>query len=107
MMTVDAIIEALKGQPSPHEMANYKVYLAAEYAFLSGQLNTALMEKPEKWLKLRGHCKSDTQAERMWARTPEGLNETSIRLKLKSIEKMMSAISTKISVASEEIRNNF
>jgi hypothetical protein len=106
-MTIADIVEKMKGQPSPHELANYKVYLAAEYAFLSGQLEGSLMLKPEKWEAFRLNCTSDTQAERAWARTPDGLKETSIRLKLKSIEKMMSAISTKISVATEEARNNF
>ncbi|HKF48300.1 MAG TPA: hypothetical protein VKB38_13140 [Terracidiphilus sp.] len=106
-MTIADIVERMKGQPSPHDLANYKVYLAAEYAYLSGQLDASLMVKPEKWEAFRLTCTSDTQAERKWARTPEGVQETSIRLKLKSIEKMMSAISTKISVATEEARNNF
>lgn len=106
-MEIKEIIIALKGQPSPHDLANYKVFLAADYAFLAGELSEILSTKPETWERLREKATSDKQAERAWEKTAEGLREMSIRLKMKAIEKMLSAISTRIQVATEEIRGNF
>lgn len=88
-------------------MAEFKTWLAGQYGFLTGRLITVLAGKPERWLKLREKCTSDTQAEREWARTAEGMNETAIRLQMKAMDKMASAISTRISVAQGEARNEY
>ena len=108
-MELPEIIARLKGNPSPSELSNIKIYLAADYAFLAGQLGEILKVKPEAWVKLRDleTCSSDKQADRAWDRTAQGLEETSLRLKMKSIEKILSAISSRIQVASEELHGNY
>lgn len=84
-------------------------WLAAEYAYINSQLIGVLMVKPEKWKEIRynGEVKSDTAAERIWQSTPEGLNETVYRMKLKTIEKLLSAVKSRMEVMRRRINSEF
>lgn len=108
-MELREIMQKLKEEPSPSELSHMKVYLSAEYALLAQQLSDILSRKPDAWMELRDAegCTSDKQADRAWDRTPDGREETRIRLKMKGIEKMISAISTRIEVANQELRGNY
>lgn len=106
-MELPDIIKELQGSPSVGKMADLKVYIAAEYAFLSMELEKVLTLKQARWLMFRESRTSDTQAEREWGRTAEGLHEISLRLRLKAMEKLMSALTTRINVAEGEARNQF
>ena len=100
-------VQLLQGQLHPSQLADLKVHLAANYFFFSEQLSGILTLKAETWESLRAKCTSDMQAERSWQRTEGGLGEMRLRAKLKSIEKLLSAISTKIAVAEQEAKMNF
>lgn len=107
-MDISAVIEQLKNDGlSPRELSNIKVRLAAEYAYLSGQLQTVFTLKAERWEKFREQCTSDTQAERKWEKTESGLAEMRLKLTMKSIEKLLSAISAKLNVLDQEARMNY
>jgi hypothetical protein len=82
-------------------------WLAAECAYINNQLIGVLMIEPEKWKDIRysGKVKSDTAAERLWQSTPEGLRKTAYRMKLKTIEKLLSAIKSRMEVMMGEARN--
>lgn len=106
-MTTQEIVAKLQGNPSPSELSKFKVHLAANYASLAWRLKEILAEKAIHWEGLRQQCTSDTQAERAWQRMPAGREETILRLDMKVIEKQMSAITTRISVAQGEARNEY
>ena len=93
------------GTITPHEMAEFRVYLAGEYSFQSTLLEKILLSKPERWMKMRDDHKSDTATERAWEATEEGKREMSLKFTLKKIEKMLSAASSAIRIATEEARN--
>lgn len=106
--SIEKIALELKNiQLSPHELVEKRLWLSGEYAYLSGQLTEILMDKPAIWNELRRGVGSDTAAERVWQATENGLRETKLRLQLKSIEKLMTAIKTKIEIDLGEARNQF
>jgi hypothetical protein len=66
-----------------------------------------LASKAEQWEGIRSFKESDKQAERAWEASIEGRHETALRLELKSIEKLMSAIKAHLRVKETEARNQF
>jgi hypothetical protein len=93
-LTTENIQEALRSNIplSPREIADFRKYLAGEFSFLASRLEEVKRKKPEEWNKLRPNFKSDTACERAWEATEFGLEEMSLKLKLKSMEKMLSAL---------------
>lgn len=107
-MNLEEIITKLKeGGLSPGDLAELKTRLAAEFAFYAGQLEDILKRKPAQWIKLREFTKSDASADRQYELTEDGKGEIIYRLRLKVVEKLMSAISTRLRVAEGEIRAQF
>jgi len=103
--SLDELCDALEGQNSPRDLCGIKTSLALLYAEYSGILENCLIEKAEKWEDFRKDATSDTQAERKWERTEEGMGETVTKLRMKKIEKLLSAVSSKIQVAEMEAKN--
>lgn len=81
--------------------------LAAQYAAASEQIEVILARKPVIWQTLRERANSDTGAERAWQGTDDGITELKLRLKMKRIEKQMSAAKTMLDVLAGESRNNY
>jgi hypothetical protein len=110
-MTIESIAQQLKTSDAiyPPELSEMRAWLAGEYAYINSQLIGVLMKKPEKWKEIRysGEVKSDTAAERIWQATEDGLQETILRMKLKTIDKLSSAIKSRMEVLMGEARNQF
>ncbi len=107
---INLITNSLRGgeyKTNPRGCANAKAILAGEYSFFMGQLEDILTRKPAIWNRMRANHKSDTACEREWEATADGINEVVIRLKLKKIEKLISALSTLIKVAEGEALNQY
>lgn|SRR3990167_3209023 len=102
---IEDIIIKLRGECSPDELSEYLLQLAGEYAFLATKLEKLCVLKAEKWLELRENTTSDTQAEREWERTKEGLLEHSLKLQMKSIDKLSSAIKSRLRIKELEAQN--
>lgn len=81
--------------------------LSAEYARLSERLADILEKKTHIWLNIRADVKSDTAADRKWDSTEDGIQEMRLRLKLKAMEKEMSAIRSHLEVLQGEARNQY
>jgi hypothetical protein len=92
---------------SPGDLAQMRQFLAGEYAFIAGQLQDIVMRKPDVWRLFREKTTSDKQADRMYEATEDGKLEAVYRLKCKAIEKLMSAIKTRLEIASGEARNQY
>lgn len=92
---------------SPHELAERRVELSAEYARDSEILISILEQKPELWRQIRERVKSDKAADREWEASALGLDEMKLRLKMKASEKKMSAARTMLEVLEGEARNQY
>lgn len=105
--TISDSLKAGEYRSNPHGCAEAKARLAGEYSFFSEQLEEVLARKPAVWNLKRNDFKSDQACERWWQATPEGIDETGLRLKLKRIEKLISALNSLIRVAEGEARNQY
>jgi hypothetical protein len=108
MYTVESIEEKLRvGGTSPHELADMRAFLASAYSFHTGQLQEILEKKAHRWLEMRATLKSDTATDRTWDATQDGVDEMKLRLAIKRIEKLSSAIKSLLQVAEGEARNQY
>lgn len=94
-------------QQNPIASANDLSVLAGEYSFICGQLEDILTRKASVWNEIRKNVKSDTSADRAYEATADGLNEQGLRLRMKSVEKMMSSLKSQIQIAEGESRNHY
>ena len=81
--------------------------LSAEYSSYTDRLEKILMEKPRIWQEMRKEVNSDKQADRAWDGSELGLDEMKFRLRLKAIEKKLSAARTMLEVYGTEARNQY
>ncbi len=107
-MTLDETLEELKNDSlAPIRLSEILQFLVSEYGRKGMRLNEVLKRKPLAWTKLRLNTKSDTSAEREYQATEDGMSETSIRLEMKILEKLMSVVKVRISILQGEARNIF
>jgi hypothetical protein len=92
---------------SPRSLAEYRLYLAALYSLRAADMQKILAVKPGKWLDIRGEKNSDKATDREWQATPEGQRETHLKWELRRIDKLTSAIATKLRVMEGEARSLF
>lgn len=104
--TLESIQERLTlGSVTSQEASNMRVILSGTYAQLSTKLEAILAQRPKVWLEMRKLCKSDKATDRQWEGSEMGLEEMSLHMKLKRIEKMMSSLSSLLRVAENEAKN--
>lgn len=92
---------------TPNEVAEERVRLAGEYARDTELLTNILTQKAVLWMQLRENYNSDTATDRAWNATPLGLDEMKLKLRMKSSEKMMSALKSQLEVMEGEARNTY
>lgn len=92
---------------TPGQLSELRLKLAGEYQFTASLLDQILISKPQQWLYLREDSTSDTQADRKYELTENGKLEKVYRQQLKTCERMMSAIKTRIEVMAGEARNSY
>lgn len=90
---------------TPHELAERRLQLAAEYARDSELLGEILSRRPAMWQKIREAVKSDKAADRAYEGSPDGIALMKLQLKMKASEKKMSAAKTMLEVLNNEARN--
>lgn len=107
-MTLNEIGQKLREDKlTPGQLSELRLQLSGIYSFIASQLDDILLTKPEDWLSLREQTTSDTQADRKYELTENGKLEKIYRQQLKSCEKMMSAIKTRIEIIQGEARNQY
>ena len=105
-LTLEHIESELAGGVAvPGQLADYRVYLAALFSLRAAEMQTILSIKPNAWLAIRDHKSSDKAADRGVARDPNGARETQLKWELKRIDKLSSAIASKLRVMEQEARN--
>lgn len=90
---------------TPHEMAQKRLDLSEEYSRYSGEFAKLVKFQADYFHIERDNHKSDNACQKAFDRTPEGVQMTIVKMKLKSIEKTMSALNTALRLAENEAKN--
>lgn len=90
---------------SPHQIAEERVGMAEEYSRYSGMFADLIKKRADHFKTERPNHKSDTAVERAWEQTPDGVQMTILKLKLKALEKQMSASNTMLRLLENESKN--
>lgn len=90
---------------TPHQLADERIGLANEYSRYSGMFADLIKKRAEHFKLERANYNSDTATERAWERTEEGTKMSIIKLKLKSIEKQLSATNTMLRLMENEAKS--
>lgn len=102
-MKLEEVVEILKNPNADGNIIAEAIGVAtAEYAFIAGLLQDILANKPAIWNTYRLNVKSDKAADRLWEATENGINESGYRLKLKSLEKVISALKAMLRIKEQE-----
>ena len=108
MLLLDTIIEKVRRQEiiPPADLANWKLQLAAEYGYLGNCLSELEIQEAESILEIREReeVRSERHAQTIWNNTKEGRDSIRIKRQLKSIEKLMNGISTRLKTYEQEQR---
>lgn len=92
---------------TPGQLSATLMYLSADYARKTEELQKLLVKKVAAWPQLRLLTGSDKQADKAWDATPDGIAESSLKLQLRSYEKLMSALRTHLRNKETEARNMY
>lgn len=107
-MNYQEAIEKLKNsQLSPGDLSEIRMTLSAEYATRSEDLAQILVQKAQEWLVEREKRKSDKSTDQWWNASPGGKQEVLLRFRLKGLEKVISAIKTRLEVMMGESRSSY
>lgn len=90
---------------TPHQIAEERMGMAEEYSRHSGEFASLVKVQAQFFKENRGKHKSDTATQRAFELTDDGVRMTIIKLKLKSIEKQMSASNTMLRLLENEAKN--
>jgi len=75
---------------NPAQLSEHNMLLSREYNEASKELGRLKQQRAVKWLELRKDCKTDKEADNVWAATPEGQREIELTYLCKGLEKEMS-----------------
>ncbi len=89
---------------TPHELAQARIGLSEEYSRYSGIFAECVRKRAQYFKDHRADHKSDTATQRAFDLTDDGILMVTVQLKLKSIEKTMSAYKTMIDLKTNEAR---
>lgn len=87
---------------TPHQIAEERMGMAEEYSRYSGEYALLIKAEAEFWKHEKDKYKSDTATQRAFDRTEDGVKKTIIKLKLRAIEKQMSASNTMLKLLENE-----
>lgn len=108
MLTLEHIEQEMAGdQLVPGRLADYRVYLAALYSLRASEAQKILSVKPKVWLAYRqlATVKSSKEADHLWDATDSGQREIQLRWELRRIDKLSSALGSKLRIMEAEARN--
>jgi hypothetical protein len=97
--------EMVDVQLAPGILADFRVFLAALYSLRAAEMQRILAVKAGTWLALRRDKNSDKATDREWHATEQGARETQLKWELRRIDKLSSAIATKLRIMEVEARH--
>lgn len=90
---------------TPHQISEKRLLLAEEYSRYSGEYAQLVTVQAQFFNENREKHKSDTATFKAFDVTDDGVKMTILKLKLKSIEKSMSAYNTHLRLLENEAKN--
>jgi hypothetical protein len=90
---------------TPHEMADKRITLAEEYSRYSGEWVKCNIAQADFFNTEREKFKSDNTCQKAFDRSEKGVLMMTLKMKLKSIEKEMSALNTALRLAENEAKS--
>lgn len=90
---------------TPHQLADQLLENAAHYSKASEELADLLERKAGTWLELRKAYTSDSQTDKAFMRTEDGVREMRLRLLLKAKEREATSIKAYLRIKDAEARN--
>ena len=90
---------------TPHQISDKRIELSEEYSRYSGELAKLTFKQAHFFNENRDKHKSDTATQRAFDTTEDGITMTVVKLKLKAIEKTMSAYNTHLRLLENESKN--
>jgi hypothetical protein len=105
-LTLEHIEQEMAGDTLvPGRLADYRVFLAALYSLRATEMQQILAVKPAIWLDIRADKNSDKATDREWHATEKGQRETQLKWELRRIDKLSSALASKLRIMEAEARN--
>src|SRR3954452_13143437 len=89
----------------PRRLADYKTYLSAVYSMRGGDMAQIEKRKAFEWPRIRQNAGSVSEADRMWDASDDGQRQIDLKWELRRVEKLISAINSRLRVAEMEARN--
>lgn len=90
---------------TPREISQKRLDLSEEYSRYSGEYAQHIKLQADFFNTQRVNYKSDTATQRAFDSTEQGVRMSILKLKIKSIEKEMSALNTHLRLLENEARN--
>lgn len=90
---------------SPHQLAQDRIDLSEQYSVCAAKYAGYVKLQADHFNKFREEFKSDNATKRAWEATEEGVEMTILKLKMKSIEKKMTALNTMLRLLENEAKN--
>lgn len=108
-ITLESIAEIMqRGEViAPADVSRYRQYLAGEFFFLSEQIIAVEKQYPKEWEKIRKTVSSDRRADMLFEQSDIGVDYATLKLRMKSVEKMLSALKSILEVYIKEGQNVF
>lgn len=89
----------------PLQLAEERIGMAEEYSRYSGQFAELVKIQAQFFKDNREKHKSDTATQRAYELTDQGVRMTIIKMKLKAIEKQLSASNTMLRLLENQAKN--
>lgn len=89
---------------NPHQISEKRILLSEEYSRHSTTLASLLGEQAKWFTSNREGYKSDTATQRAFETTEDGILMNQLKLRLKAIEKQLSAYNTALRLAENEAK---
>jgi len=94
----------------PSNLSKLELEISADYAYLASLLKPINDQKAEKWIQIKESEEkrlSDKLTEMKWRCTEAGKIERAYKLKIRSFEKMLTAIRSNIYISNMEAKNKY
>lgn len=89
---------------TPHQIAEDRIAMAEEYSRYSGQYAALIKVQADYFGKERENHKSDNACQKAFDRTDDGVKMAITKMKLKALEKQMSASNTMLRLLENEAK---
>lgn len=90
---------------TPQQLAEELIFKAENYSRYSGEFAEKVKLQAEFFNSFRGDHKSDNATQKAFDATKDGVRMTILKLKLKALEKEMSAVRTYLRLLENQAKN--